>query len=211
MTASPDAKPLAVVILAAGEGSRYAADSGRYKLLEPLADGRAIVRAVCETALAITDEVVVVQHWHADRLASVLSGLPVRAVFCPNAKAGMGASLKCGVMAIEPQRDILLMLADMPFVNLDTIRAVRQALCNGAAMARPVFGGRPGHPVGFASSLREELLGLDDAHGAAPMLRSRHAELLCIDVQDPGCVRDIDVPADLVASAKVAQGLRTQA
>lgn len=210
MRACRDARPLAVVILAAGEGRRYAAESGRYKLLEPLADGRAILRAVCETALAITKEVVVVQHWHADRLAEALSGLPVRTAFCPDAKAGMGASLKCGVMAIEPQHDILLMLADMPFVHTDTINAVRHALCEGAAMVRPFFDGRPGHPVGFASSLREALLGLDDAQGAAPLLRSRHAELERIDVEDPGCIRDIDMPADLAASAQMSEGLRTR-
>lgn len=210
MTACRDARPSAVVILAAGEGSRYAAESGRYKLLEPLADGRAILRAVCETALAITQEVVVVQHWHADRLAEALSGLPIRTAFCPDAKAGMGASLKCGVTATEPQHDILLMLADMPFVHPDTIKAVRHALCKGAAMARPFFDGRPGHPVGFASSLREALLGLDDAQGAAPLLRSRRAELVRIDAEDPGCIRDIDVPADLAVSARMSQGLRAQ-
>lgn len=210
MTACRDARPPAVVILAAGEGSRYAAESGRYKLLEPLADGRAILRAVCETALAITQEVVVVQHWHADRLAEALSGLPIRTAFCPDAKAGMGASLKCGVTATEPQHDILLMLADMPFVHTDTIKAVRHALCKGAAMARPFFDGRPGHPVGFASSLREALLGLDDAQGAAPLLRSRRAELVRIDAEDPGCIRDIDVPADLAVSARMSQGLRAQ-
>lgn len=199
MTASHGARPLAVVILAAGEGSRYAASSGRYKLLESLADGRTLVRAVCETALAITDDVVVVQHWHTDLLAKALAGLPVRTSICHNATSGMGASLKCGVLATEPHRDVLLMLADMPFVHLDTAKAVHQALLEGAPMARPFFDGQPGHPVGFSCRLRQSLLALDDTQGAAGLLRSRHAELLRINVEDPGCVRDVDVPADLPA------------
>jgi len=207
MTASHGARPLAVVILAAGKGSRYAAGSGRYKLLEPLADGRALVRAACETALAITDDVVVVQHWHTDRLARALVGLPVRTSICRNAVSGMGASLKCGVLATEPHRDILLMLADMPFIQLDTARAVCQALLEGAAIARPFFNGQPGHPVGFSCHLRESLLALDDTHGAAGLLRTRHAELLRIDVEDPGCVRDVDVPADLPAATHVFPGV----
>lgn len=206
MTAAHGTSPPAVVILAAGEGSRYAAGSGRYKLLEPLADGRPIIRAVCESALAVAQDVVIVQHWHADRLEATLAGLPVKAVFCDNATAGMGASLKCGVQATAPQQDLLLMLADMPFVHLDTIQAVSRALSEGAAMARPFFEGQPGHPVGFSSRLRAALLDLDDAMGAAGLLRRRHAEVLGIEVDDPGCVRDVDVPADLLAQANAPPG-----
>lgn len=202
MTSAHAARPLTAVVLAAGQGRRYAARTGRYKLFEPLADGRALVRAVCETALAVTDDVVVVQHWHTERLAEILSGLPVRRLDCPDAASGMGASLKCGVSGVLPQHDVLLMLADMPFVSLETVKAVRQALLKGAAMARPFFQGQPGHPVGFSCDVRESLLGLDDAQGAAPLLRSRRSELLRIDVPDPGCVRDIDVPEHLPAHAQ---------
>jgi len=206
MIPSHSAEPLAVVILAAGEGSRYAAISGRYKLLEPLEDGRPLIRAVCESALAITHDVVVVQHWHTDRLASTLADLPVRAAFCDNAAAGMGASIKRGVLATESRQDLLLMLADMPFVHLDTITAVRRALLGGARMARPFFDGQPGHPVGFSRCLRSVLLDLDDAGGAAGLLRRRHADLFRIDVGDPGCVRDVDVPADLVVPGLACPG-----
>src|SRR5690606_32775852 len=114
-----------------------------------------------------------------------------------DAVSGMGASLKCGVLGSSPQHDILLMLADMPFISLDTLNVVCQALQNGAAMARPFFHGQPGHPVGFSSHLRESLLALDDAQGAAPLLRSRRSEQLRIDVADPGCIHDVDVPEHL--------------
>jgi len=197
MTEPHTARLLTAVVLAAGEGRRYIARSGRYKLLEPLEDGRPLIRAVCDTALAIANDVVVVHHWHSARLAAALSGLPVRLVGCENAARGMGASLKCGVQETRAESDILVMLADMPFVHIDTVKAIRDALCSGAATARPFHEGRPGHPVGFSASLRESLLSLDDTQGAAPLLRSRQAGLRSIDVADPGCIRDVDVPGDL--------------
>lgn len=189
------------MVLAAGEGRRFAARSNRFKLLEPGADGRALVRAVCETALQTADDVVVVGHHHHEAVAKALSGLDLRHVHCPGAPSGMGASIKCGLAQVPPSHAVMILLADMPFVHAATIVRVRQALQEGADIARPSFESRPGHPVGFSLRFRAALLSIDDAHGAAPLIR-RHAGLVTwIPVQDAGCVRDVDVPEDLIQAS----------
>lgn len=187
------------IVLAAGAGSRYAAESGRFKLLEPLSDGRPMARAVCESALPSVDEVVLVGHWHRDRLAEALLDLPVRIVSCAAAALGMGASIKCGVAALTQHHAVLILLADMPYVAPATVGAVCQALRDGAGIARPVHAGRLGHPVGFGSWFRGALLSLDDAHGAASLVRANADVLQQVEVDDGGCLHDVDVPADLVA------------
>lgn len=117
----------------------------------------------------------------------------------------MGASIKCGVKQVAETRAVLILLADMPYVRLATVLAVRQALADGAGLARACYQGRPGeggpgHPVGFAAGFRHELLSIDDAQGAAALLRVHAAALRQVPVDDPGCLHDIDVPSDLIDS-----------
>jgi molybdenum cofactor cytidylyltransferase len=90
-------------------------------------------------------------------------------------------------------------LADMPFIRAETFRAVREALESGALIAAPIdrASGRRGHPVGFSTALREELLELDGDEGARSVI-ARHLEsVVLVAVDDPGIFRDIDRPEDL--------------
>jgi molybdenum cofactor cytidylyltransferase len=188
---------LSGIVLAAGEGRRFDPSGLRWKLEEPLPDGRPIARAACEAMLAWVDELVVVGGTRERELVQMLAGLPLRIVHCDDAQAGMGASLKCGIRATRPSLGWLLALADMPFIASSSFQRVSGALRSGATAARPFFEGRPGHPVAFAASLRERLLGLDDEDGAAPLIRDLGKRLVRLEGADLGCIRDIDRPCDL--------------
>jgi molybdenum cofactor cytidylyltransferase len=188
---------LCALVLAAGEGRRFDPTGRTWKLVEPLADSRPVIRAVCENLTAFVDELVVVCGEHEAEAVDALAGLPVRSVRCAEAAAGMGATIKCGIRATDPSIGWLVALADMPFVSSRTLAALCEALRSGAPIVRPMFGGRPGHPVGFAASLRGELLGIDDRGGASALVRRRAAHVVQLATDDPGCVHDIDLPADL--------------
>ena len=86
----------------------------------------------------------------------------------------------------------------MPFVRPTTIAAVREALERGAPLAAPYFRARRGHPVGIAGAYYEELVSLRGDEGARHLLSANEARLVKIPVGDPGVVRDIDRPEDLV-------------
>lgn len=184
-------------MLAAGSGERYRRVSGEFKLLAPLADGRPIIRATCETAIAAASRVVVVGRCELPEVERALAGLPIELIACPAAVHGPGAAIRAGVNAVPPDHAILIFLADMPFTAGQTVTMVQTALRSGAALARPVYEGVPGHPVGFAPEFRQALLMLRPSQGAAPLLRLHQDRLQLISVDDPGCVRDIDEPEDL--------------
>jgi molybdenum cofactor cytidylyltransferase len=194
---SPAAPRLTALVLAAGEGKRFDPSGRRWKLVEALPDGRPIVRGSCENLLGQVDEIVVVSGERESELAYALAGLPLRFAHCTSAAAGMGASLKCGLRATAPSVGWLLALADMPFVATATLASLASRLQEGATIVRPAFAGQPGHPVGFAAALRERLLAIDDSAGAAALVRSLADQVLVLPVDDPGCVRDIDRPADI--------------
>jgi molybdenum cofactor cytidylyltransferase len=91
----------------------------------------------------------------------------------------------------------MVCLGDMPFLQADTVRAVASALEAGASIAAPVHAGRRGHPVGFAGHWREALLALDGDTGGQAILRAHPEALTLVTVEDPGVLRDLDLPAEL--------------
>src|SRR5690606_4985766 len=124
--------PVTAMVLAAGEGRRFAARSNRFQLLAPGPDGLALVRVVRETALQTAVDVVVVGHHHYEAVGKALSGLALQHVRCAAAPLGMGASIKCGLARVPASHAVMVLLADMPFVRAETIVRVRQALQQGA-------------------------------------------------------------------------------
>ena len=85
----------------------------------------------------------------------------------------------------------------MPRIRPETVRAVARALAGGAALAAPRYRGERGHPVGFSSRFRDELLALDDDSGARGIVARHRDELVLLDCDDAGIVLDVDVPEDL--------------
>ena len=179
------------LLLAAGSATRFGAD----KLRHPLPHGVPIavqaarhLRAELPRVLAVVRSRDAEAAFRAERCETVV---------CENADEGMGASLACAVRAAGEADAYIVALADMPFVRITTIAAVREALERGAALVAPYFRARRGHPVGIAGRYYEQLIALAGDEGARHLLAANEAELVKIPVGDPGVVRDIDRPEDL--------------
>lgn len=185
------------IILAAGLGRRFDPSGQHLKLLALMGDGKTMVRRVCETALSVLDEVLLVCDVHEQALRQALSDLPVRFISAPEAIRGMGVSLKAGVQAVTPQYGYVVLLADMPWLRPSSVAAVAQAVQDGAGIVRPVFNGQPGNPVGFGLEWREQLLALADEQGARDLLQANKGQTLFVPLVDEGIVRDVDIPSDL--------------
>lgn len=185
---------IAGVLLAAGRGRRF----GAPKLLAPLADGTPLGLAAAHHLRAALPEVVAVVHPEDRELARLLAAAGMRVVACADAEAGMGVSLAAGVSATADADGWLITLADMPYVTVDSVRLLGQALADGAALVAPCYRGQRGHPVGFSAEFGPALRALQGDRGARDLL-ARHADRLqCLEVDDPGILRDVDTPADLV-------------
>lgn len=189
------------ILLAAGRGVRFGGD----KLAAPLpqashgvAAGTPLgVAAALHLVAASTDAVAVVRP--GDRLTAALRGAGLRIVECANADDGMGASLACGVGATRGAGGWIIALADMPWIAPATIRAVANAIRNGADIVAPVHRGERGHPVGFAARHRDALCALTGDAGARSLLAAHAGAVTLLDVDDPGVVRDVDTRAALAA------------
>ena len=203
MSAAPPAvqpsDQIAGVLLAAGIGRRYDPTGQRLKLLEAApglpADVPIAIAALRNLRAAVGDVIAVVrpadcaaQQW----LHRLLAAEGARLAVCFEADSGMGHSIACGVRARSGATGWVIALADMPAVSPTTIAAVRDAIAGGSATAAPVYRGQRGHPVGFGRACLTGLLALSGDAGARGVLAS-HPPLL-IDVDDPGCLLDIDTP-----------------
>ncbi len=192
--------PIAGVLLAAGVGRRYDPSGVRLKLLEAAPSGPHAGMPVAAAALrnlraAIADVLVVVRPADSAaqrQLRQLLAAEGAQLVSCPEADAGMGHSLACGVRARRDAAGWVIALADMPAVSPATIVAVRDAISNGHAAAAPTHRGQRGHPVGFSRACLDALLSLSGDAGARSILAAH--EPLLIEVDDPGCLLDIDTP-----------------
>ena len=188
------------LLLCGGASVRF----GRDKLLEPLGDRRHPIAAVSAHALvAAMGRVLAVTRTGRADLRAMLEGAGCEVIETDRSLEGLGSSLAAGVEASAGAGGWVVALADMPFIDVATIRAVRAAVEEGALIAAPVdrASGRRGHPVGFAARLREELSAIRGDEGARSVIE-RHRDSVClISVGDPGVVRDIDRPCDLSGPA----------
>ena len=181
------------ILLAAGRATRFGGD----KLLHPLPDGTPIALASARAMLAALPRLIAVVAADNRPLARLFEEEGIATVIAPDAAAGMGASLAAGIAAAPADGAWLVALADMPFIQPDSIAAVAAALAAGAPLAAPVHCGRRGHPVGFAAEFRATLMNLHGDAGARGILDAQRDRLRLVDVADPGILRDIDRPEDL--------------
>ena len=186
--------PVAGILLAAGSSSRF----GGFKLMHAIEGVPMVLQSTIAMKAALGAVVVAVRP--GSPCVPTLSGKPgIRILACPRAPEGMGGTLADVIAALPaPAGGFIIALADMPFIAPDTIRAVARALAGGAALVAPAYRGERGHPVGLGAGYRNELLALTGDAGARAIVRRDAAAMTLIEVDDPGVLRDIDTPGDLV-------------
>ena len=149
-----------------------------------------VIDAVVATALAAGVRIILVVHDDAlGRRFSERGAITI--VRNDRAELGMFSSIQRGVRELRSQRFYVLP-ADMPLVPVE----VFAELCNASAThaVRPVYRGRPGHPVLLSRTIAERILLLP---ATADM---RHAldgiEFHTIETADDGVCFDLDTPDD---------------
>ena len=185
------------LLLAAGSASRFGSD----KLAHALPHGVAIAIQASRSLKQEVGSVIAVVRPGAAQLAAGLEAEGCEVVVCENAAEGMGASLACAARAAGKAAGYLVALGDMPFVRRTSIAAVRDALAGGALLVAPYFRTRRGHPVGISGRFFDQLVSLRGDQGAKSLF-SEH-QVLKIPVGDPGVIRDIDTPGDLLPPLRI--------
>jgi molybdenum cofactor cytidylyltransferase len=190
-----DRKNITGILLAAGAGSRF----GGEKLVHPLEDGVAIAAHSARNLLAATSEVIAVVRWGDFPLYDMLEQEGCQVTMFREAAQGMGASLAHGVGHARGADGWVIALADMPRIAPATIGKIAAALEGGALIAAPAVKGERGHPVGFGTPLRDELLALTGDRGARAVMERHREAVKLIECDDPGILLDVDRKSDLQA------------
>lgn len=191
----------AVVVLAAGRGSRFRGSG--HKLEQKLggpSEADTLLTRTLSHAIATRLPVVVVTtaalapSAHKLIAARDVVTLPERdAQGRPN-PIGMGHSIVAGVGATGDAGGWLILPADMPLVQPSTIMAVAEGL-ERFPVCYAQHRGIQGHPVGFGTELFSELMALQGDEGARRIVARYAAQP--IDVDDPGVHIDVDTAEDL--------------
>lgn len=198
-----DSFSCAGILLAAGKGLRFDPQGGRNKLLQSLGNGELVVTATAKKMLAVLPTVIAVVRPGADGVAGRLQELGCQVTICATADQGMGASLVHALSKAREADGWLIALADMPYTRTTTMRALIQAIRDGANIAVPVFQGRRGNPVAFSNAHLPELLQLGGDEGARRLL-AKYA-VTEVAVEDEGIHRDIDRMEDIKSTDQFEQ------
>jgi molybdenum cofactor cytidylyltransferase len=166
-----------VIVLAAGRGERFAASGGTTHKLQALLAGKRVIDHVLDAVKA--------------------SGLAYHVVDADASRPGMGDSIAAGVKATPSATAWLILPADLPLISASTLRTI--AFAPPCAVTVPMYQGQRGHPVRFGLECASDLINLQGNQGAAQLIRAQAAtdSIATIDVDDVGCVLDVDTLDDL--------------
>jgi molybdenum cofactor cytidylyltransferase len=184
---------IAGLLLAAGGARRF----GSQKLVAPLRD-LPLVRHAFDTLAEAVDLVIVVVGSEGPAVARALDGTAAHVVENPDWARGLSTSIRCGVAAVPPDVDaVLIALGDEPLIAADVSRSVAAAWREAQwpiVVAR--YEGVPGHPVLFDRSVFGELAALDGDVGARSVIARLPERVAYVDIAAP-LPYDVDRPQDL--------------
>ncbi|MFF2450366.1 NTP transferase domain-containing protein [Neobacillus sp. NPDC058068] len=188
------------MILAAGNSSRM----NFPKPLLQWQDQTLLEYQINQLTMLPFSEIIVVLGHEAEAILNKVSIGDPRVTFlnCQTYREGLSSSLKFGLEYAADKHDaVLLMLVDLPLIQLKTIKQVFEAgvtLLNGVCepfAIQPQYENQKGHPVFIGHFQGLNWSGLDGDIGAKPLIgQLKNRE--CIDTNDIGVIFDIDTPQD---------------
>ncbi|QBK04631.1 nucleotidyltransferase family protein [Hylemonella gracilis] len=169
-----------VLVLASGRGERFLASGGA-----ALAPHKLQAQLQGQTVLQRTLDAVRASGlpWHLEQASH------------PGMGDCIAAAVRAASLTYPDAQGWLILPADLPLIQPDTLRRVAGAPA-AWPVVRPVHQGEAGHPVRFGRACTPDLLALRGDAGAAAVAR-QHGPARQIDVDDVGCVTDIDTVNDL--------------
>jgi molybdenum cofactor cytidylyltransferase len=191
---------IGVIVLAAGQGSRFRQVAGDDKdklLVDCTARDGITVHSMIEQVLvnlpATLEKRVLVTT--ADRPQVIRMAQAYGCEIVRIETTGLGDSIAAGVAACSQLGGWLIMLGDMPFILPSSIEQVVAAIADDT-ISVPVHEGQYGHPVGFGRSFGPGLMALTGDQGAKSLFAQ--ARVVEVAVEDRGVLWDVDTPEKLV-------------
>lgn len=191
---------IGAIILAAGSSRRFGDDKRKTLLNE---GDSVLVRTINNVASILGSTLVVLRfgdRQYADELGDMIEQPNVSYFLAPDSAKGMAHSLGNAIHSVSDLDAIMVFLADMPYIQTDTVNKLLTALDTHegeAPIIVPTLNGTPGHPVIFDQAYFAELQALEGDRGARSVVDGHQDNLVLVEVDDPGVLKDIDTPNDL--------------
>ncbi len=200
---SPPNLRLAILLLAAGEGSRLG--SIPKALLHK--KGKSLLSHFCKSLKPFSPvEFVVVTGFHEGVIEAELKqlrenyDLPIQSVRNPHPELGQASSVRFGLEALQSNYEVLLVaLCDQPLVGRDEISLLLRQFeqrDQQKEVILPVVGSQRGNPVVFSRKVIVDILAIP-AMVCRPFM-DQHPELVQIFATDnQAYIADVDTDADI--------------
>lgn len=189
------------IILAAGLGRRMNGDKLHLKL-----NGKEIIDTVLSTVSSVDfKETIIVTNDPA--IITKVKRLNLTPVPNADAPAGQSTSIVKGVLAsLNNTSGYLFIMGDQPLLSKDTLEVILKAFnASPASIILPMYGEKPGSPVLFPSTLKNELLSLEGDFGGKVVM-TNHPELIKkVSISFPQELFDVDTKEDYEAIKKIFQ------
>jgi len=184
---------IGAVVLAAGRSRRFGSDKRQHRLgqqnLLQQSLSKPLALGVPTTLILRPDDSSQLAALVGDFIDQPLLSI----VYAADADAGMGHSLASAAAGMVGFDQVMVLLADMPWIEVDTLRLLLSR-GNSERIVVPLHRGRRGHPVLFGRRWFTALGGLEGDIGARELLRANSAVIDEVEVSDPGVLRDVDTP-----------------
>jgi molybdenum cofactor cytidylyltransferase len=182
------------IILAGGESKRMKTP----KMLLPFRGSTIIGKVIENVTASDVDKILVVLGAGSEEVLKVITGLPVTYCYNDNYKNGMLSSVKCGFSSLPDDFEaVIVFQGDQPMIPPQAVNAVINAWRkSGKGIVIPVFETKRGHPLLIESKYRHEIEKLNTDVGLRSLAEKFHSDVLEIEVNTPGILRDIDTQDD---------------
>jgi len=183
-------KRVTAVVLAAGEAKRM----GETKQLLPWGDTTVLGQTLRNLKQSAVHEILVVSGHEAEAIDAVVNEEGVIVIHNPDYATGeMLSSLKTPVRQLRPQNAVLVVLADQPMVEPQSIDKLLQAYWQGKGkLIAPAYDGQRGNPVLIDSDYYDELLALPLEAAPRDLLKRHERELYLVAIDSDSVLRDLD-------------------
>jgi molybdenum cofactor cytidylyltransferase len=184
---------LAAVILSAGSSSRM----GRPKALLPYREGTFLEHLIQVTRHSRIGVTRVVLGAGAEEIRTIAKLDASLVVVNLSWERGQLSSISAGIQSLEgiETEGIVLCPVDHPLVSARLVgELVAQFYLNRKSIVLPIYNGRRGHPVIFASALYGELLAAPADKGARAVVWAHSADVLEVPTDEEGVVLNLNDP-----------------
>ena len=178
------------IILAAGESKRM----GFPKMLLNFNGITMLERVINNVKGAGIENVMVVLGAEAEKLKIIAEKCGVIYCINNNYTEGMLSSVKCGIHNLPSSfRAVLVFPGDQPLIQPVSVNRILDAFeDSGKGIVIPVCRKKRGHPILIDSKYRNEILNLTDRGGLRTLVTLFPDDLLEVEVDDEGILKDFD-------------------